>query len=104
MSADNIRAAGIYAQIAKTASEAPRIDDGLEAARPDFSKMVEQAIDATTASLKTSDAAAASVAAGDANLVDVVTAVSAAEVSLEAALSVRNRIIEAYQDILRMPI
>jgi len=104
MSIDTIRAAQAYAQIAKVSENAPRTDSIAEAVKPDFAGMVKSAVESTEASLKTGDAAAASVAAGDASLVDVVTAVSAAEVSLETAIAVRNRIIEAYQQILRMPI
>jgi len=104
MSADSIRAAEVYAQVAKTAAMAPQTDSADAAAKPDFSHMVKTALETTAASLQSGEAAAASVATGNASLVDVVTAVSAAEVSLEAAIAVRNRIIEAYQEILRMPI
>ena len=54
--------------------------------------------------VKAGESAAMHVAAGDASLVDVVTAISAAEVALETAIAVRNRVIEAYQEIMRMPI
>jgi len=42
--------------------------------------------------------------AGKANLVDVVTAISSAEASLETVLAVRDQVISAYQEIMRMPI
>ncbi len=41
---------------------------------------------------------------GDADITDVVAAVSAAELTLETVVSVRDRMISAYQDIMRMPI
>lgn len=41
---------------------------------------------------------------GRADVVDVVTAVSAAEATLETVLAVRDQVIQAYQEILRMPI
>jgi flagellar hook-basal body complex protein FliE len=41
---------------------------------------------------------------GKAQLVDVVTAVSAAESSLETVMAIRDQVITAYQEILRMPI
>lgn len=104
MSADSIRATEIYAQVAKAAAMAPQTEGADSAAKPDFSQMVKTALETTAASLEAGEAAASSVATGNASLVDVVTAVSAAEVSLEAAIAVRNRIIEAYQEILRMPI
>ena len=41
---------------------------------------------------------------GKAQLVDVVTAVSAAESSLETVMAIRDQVISAYQEIMRMPI
>jgi len=38
------------------------------------------------------------------DIVDVVTAVTNAEVTLETAIAVRDRIIQAYQNIIRMPV
>ena len=104
MSIDTIRAAEIYAQIAKAAADAPHTEETAAATRPDFGALVKEALATTEQSLNAGEAAAAQAAAGEASLVDVVTAVSAAEVTLETAIAVRNRVIEAYQDILRMPI
>ena len=42
--------------------------------------------------------------AGTGNLTDVVTALSQAELTLQTATAVRDRVIQAYQDIIRMPI
>ncbi len=39
-----------------------------------------------------------------AGLTDVVTALSQAELTLQTATAVRDRVIQAYQDIIRMPI
>ena len=103
MSMDAIRAAQAYAQAARTAISGGA-DAAPDIARPDFGDMLKSAIAETASSLKAGEAAAAGVAAGEASLVDVVTAISAAEVSLETALAVRNRVIEAYQEIMRMPI
>lgn len=104
MTADAVRAAQIYAQLAEIGANAPRGEGAEAAARPNFGDLVQSAVAETTASLQAGDAAANAVAAGEASLVDVVTAVSAAEVALETAVAVRNRMIEAYQEILRMPI
>jgi flagellar hook-basal body complex protein FliE len=41
---------------------------------------------------------------GKGDLVDVVTAVQAAEISLETVVAIRDKVIAAYQDIMRMPI
>lgn len=42
--------------------------------------------------------------AGEADLKDVVTAVANAEYTLETVVAVRDKVISAYQEILRMPI
>ena len=43
-------------------------------------------------------------AAGKANIVDVVTAVSETEVAIDAVVAVRDKVIAAYEEIMRMPI
>ena len=42
--------------------------------------------------------------AGKADLNDVVTAVNNAEITLQTVLAILDRVVQAYQDILRMPI
>ena len=41
---------------------------------------------------------------GEANVSDVVTAVAEAEVTLQTVVAVRDKVVEAYKEILRMPI
>ena len=43
-------------------------------------------------------------AAGTADLNDVVMAVGKAEMTLQTVVAVRDRVIQAYQEIIRMPI
>ena len=43
-------------------------------------------------------------AMGRGDLVDVVTAVAAAEATMETVIAVRDEVIKAYQEIMRMPI
>ena len=42
--------------------------------------------------------------AGEAELNDVITAVANAEVTLKTAVALRERVIGAYKEVLRMPI
>ncbi len=51
-----------------------------------------------------SDAQTQAAANGKANIVDVVTAVSETEVAIDAVVAVRDRVIAAYEDIMKMPI
>ncbi|MEM8773248.1 MAG: flagellar hook-basal body complex protein FliE [Pseudomonadota bacterium] len=104
MTIDALRASQAYAEIAKVAQNAPRTEAAQEIAQANFADLVKEAVGSASANIQAGEAAAAQVAAGEAALVDVVTAVSAAEVALESAIAVRNRVIEAYQEILRMPI
>ena len=41
---------------------------------------------------------------GKADMVNVVTAVSETEVAIDAVVAVRDRVIQAYDDIMKMPI
>ena len=42
--------------------------------------------------------------AGTGSLTDVVSAVSKAELALQTTVAIRDRVVQAYQDIMRMPI
>ena len=41
---------------------------------------------------------------GKADIAEVVTAVANAELTLQTVVAIRDRVVEAYQEILRMPI
>jgi len=81
------------------AENAAKANDGAA-----FADMVKGALGASVTAGHGSEAAAVSAVMKDAGLVDVVTAVSSAEMALETVVAVRDRVISAYQDILRMPI
>ena len=53
---------------------------------------------------KKSDAQSVALASGKANVMDVVTAVAETDVAVSTLVSVRDRVIQSYEDILRMPI
>lgn len=73
-------------------------------ASPDFAGMVKSAVETVVDQGRKSDAQTMALAEGKANVVDVVTAVAETEVALETLVSVRDRVISAYQEIMRMPI
>jgi flagellar hook-basal body complex protein FliE len=50
------------------------------------------------------DAASTRALTGEGSVTDVVLAVSRAEIALQTATAVRDRVISAYQDVMRMPI
>ena len=47
---------------------------------------------------------AQAVVAGKSNMIDVVTAVAESEVAIDAVVAVRDKVIQAYEDIMKMPI
>jgi flagellar hook-basal body complex protein FliE len=69
-----------------------------------FASMVGQAIDATAKAGGKADQQMASAAVGRADIVDVVTAVAESEAAIETLVAVRDRVIAAYEEIMRMPV
>lgn len=100
-----LSAAKAYADVQKVANVAGGASGAGEASGVGgFADILKSAMtDAVQASRKAESQMAAQVA-GKAELVDVVTAISAAETSLETVMAVRDQVISAYQEIMRMPI
>ncbi len=69
-----------------------------------FSSLLKNALDGVSAAGHKSDAQAMAMASGKANIVDVVTAVAETEVAVSTMVSVRDKVIQAYEDIMKMPI
>jgi len=101
MAIDPLSASRAYQQAAQAARGATGTD-GAETA--DFGSLVQEAIRQAGASATQAEQQALAVAAGQANIVDVVTAIAAAETQLQTVIAVRDQVIQAYQEILRMPI
>ncbi len=71
---------------------------------PDFAQVLSRTVGDMVQTSHTAERAMAAHTAGKAELVDVVTAVASAQSSLETVMAVRDQVISAYQEILRMPI
>ena len=71
---------------------------------PDFGKALASAMQDAMQSSRTAETQMAAQVQGKAQLVDVATALSSAEASLETVMAVRDQVISAYQEIMRMPI
>lgn len=69
-----------------------------------FAEMVKQIAESAVEASEEGERQMASAVRGDAELTDVVLALNNAEVTLQTVVAVRDRIISAYQEILRMPI
>ena len=70
----------------------------------DFGAMVKSAMTDAVQASKHAESQMQAQVQGKAQLIDVVTAISAAETSLETVMAVRDQVINAYQEIMRMPI
>ena len=71
---------------------------------PSFADMVQDVVGQGVAATKSGEAAAIKAAAGQTELIDVITAVANAETTLQTVVAVRDQVIQAYQEIARMPI
>jgi flagellar hook-basal body complex protein FliE len=69
-----------------------------------FGQLLNNALEAIGETGKAADTGMMAGATGKAEMVDVVTAVAEAEVTVQTIVAVRDRVISAYQEILRMPI
>ncbi len=101
MAIDPLSAARAYQQAARATQSSTA---SATAGETDFGSLVQEAIRQAGASAQTAERSALSVAAGQSDIVDVVTAVAAAETQLQTVIAVRDQVISAYQEILRMPI
>src|SRR5882762_7054513 len=104
--ASPITAANAYAKLARLADPGANVSKAAsgDSGGPSFGKMVTDAITSVVESGKKSDGLAQGMAAGKSNIVDVVTAVTETKVAIEAMVSVRDKVIQAYEEIMRMPI
>lgn len=100
-----LAAANAYAAAQKAIGIDPSFgQEGPAATGGGFGDLLKSAMTDAMKASKTAEQQMAANVAGKAQLVDVVTAVSAAESSLETVLAIRDQVINAYQEILRMPI
>jgi len=78
--------------------------EGGAAAPGGFADMVKKAAQSAIGTVQAGEAATSRALSGQPDMAQVVTAVSNAEVTLQAAVAVRDKVIQAYQDVIRMPI
>ena len=69
-----------------------------------FADALASAMKDAVGTVRAGEAAASQGAAGQGDVVQVVNAVTAAELTLETVVAIRDRVISAYQDIMKMPI
>ncbi len=70
----------------------------------DFGGVLARAITGAIDTTKAAEHRAMGAIAGKGNLTDVVSAVAQAELTLQTTMAIRDRVVQAYQEIMRMPI
>ncbi len=107
MAIDGIAAGSAYARLGALAGRGPvppaaSGDAGMAA--PGFGDLVGGVVDNGVTALKAADRATTAHLLGKGDMIDLVTAIGAAETALDTMVAVRDRMVSAYGDIMRMQI
>jgi len=94
-------AAGAYANAGRMAGTQGA---GQAAGAENFGDMLRRAANGVVDTIAGGEKASMQAVAGKADLAQVTQAVSNSEVAVQAVVAVRDRVVQAYQDIMRMPI
>lgn len=99
-------AANAYALAARKLGDTPSLTPPSGALAPEtsFANLLSQAMGTVSDTGKAADIASANSAAGRTDMIDVVTAVAESETAMQTLISVRDRVISAYEEIMRMTI
>ncbi|MBW6525551.1 flagellar hook-basal body complex protein FliE [Sphingomonas sp. RHCKR7] len=84
--------------------EAAPVTAPAEAGSSGFAAYVTPLIEQTGTALRTAETASARQVVGQGDIIDVVTAIGAAETALNTMVAVRDRVVNAYNEIMRMQI
>ncbi len=71
---------------------------------PEFSQMLSNVMGDMTQQTRVAETNMTQAVQGQGSMIDVVTSISSAEASLQTVIAVRDQVISAYQEIMRMPI
>ena len=69
-----------------------------------FGGALKRAIEGAVDAGRQADAASSGAILGQVGVTETVLAVTRAEMALQTAVAVRDRVVSAYQDVMRMPI
>ena len=97
--------ANAYNALARLGADAaaPKMP-GDTSAGPSFGSLLKDTMSSFTKASRNADAQTVAMANGKSNLIDVVTAVAETEVAIDTLVSVRDRVIQSYEEIMKMPI
>lgn len=77
---------------------------GMASGGSGFGTMVENMVSETAGALRSAEAQSIKQISGKGDLIDFVTAIGAAETALDTVVAVRDRVVSAYSEIMRMQI
>jgi flagellar hook-basal body complex protein FliE len=97
-------AANAYANLARILGNTPSTKSTGDDGGPSFGALLKDAIGSVMESGRKSDAQTVAMASGKANVMDVVTAVAETDVAVSTLVSVRDKVIQSYEDIMKMTI
>jgi flagellar hook-basal body complex protein FliE len=97
-------AAKAYAAVQDSAGAAGTDKSKFISGGSSFGELVQNAINDAVATSKNAETQITNQVQGKAQLIDVATALSSAQASLETVMAVRDQVIQAYQEIMRMSI
>lgn len=101
----NVSLAPALAAYAKAAERIGGAEEApAEATAANFAAVLDQTLSNAVEAGQQGEALARQALTGQAGLQEVIEAVNAAELSLQTVVAVRDRVISAYQEIMRMPI
>ncbi|WP_199260827.1 flagellar hook-basal body complex protein FliE [Paracoccus binzhouensis] len=86
-------AATAYDRARPAVAPAEGLPQGVTAAASDFARVMEQV-----------DLAATGAMTGRSDTHELVQSIAQAEIALETVVAIRDKVVEAYQEILRMPV
>lgn len=91
-------AANAYANMAKMAGTGA---DNQAVKGPSFGDVMKTAISDSISTMRAGEKMSARAVTGEASLPEVVQAVNAAELTLQTVVAVRDRLVSAYQELMR---
>jgi flagellar hook-basal body complex protein FliE len=104
MAINPANAAAAYQQMARIGAGNTPGAAATGASGEGFGSLLNDAMKEAVGTMRTGEEAAAQGATGKGDIVQVVNAVTSAELTLETVVAIRDRVIAAYQDIIKMPI
>ena len=97
-------AANAYANLARILGASSSGKSSSDESGPSFGALLKDAIGSVMETGRKSDAQTVAMASGKANVMDVVTAVAETDVAVSTLVSVRDKVIQSYEDIMKMTI